>query len=532
MLFGTIALQIVKLPALAGIGDQFPVSDPHRAVILVHPPQAVALDHLIRCKCPHEALAGSRGHGDSLPFLRLRHTREFKHGWHDVDDVGGAVPERVPCRDPSRPVRDQGRGDPAFVCPGLVAAKRGVACAGEAGAQTQISCRAARRRQRIMPAVANHDLGACSIVRGEKDEGVLKSTHRFQLRDDPADLAVHPVDHRGMDRHLGRLETPLGVREVDPRQRPVDLVRAQLLQRVRKRIGRSDRGLHRREPGGDEPHFLLPPEARLAHGVPPGKVAVAILVDVLRRRVQREVRREKGDVLEERPGCMTLGVVLQAFDGVVRDGRRRVVAFLVCRRLHRRIVDQVSSCREEVALVHHVQGSVEAAGKHLAVDVPFPAVVVSKACRLEQVRQQPRPRRTDSAPAATGHLRQGVAADLLRVVAGEQGGAGRPAARGVVELGEAKAALCQSIEIRRFDLAAITTEVRPAEVIREDDDHIGNPPLASLLIFARARAHRRFKREEGDQRENGSLETGPENGRVRFQRMPHFTTRMPRGERL
>ena len=76
------------------------------------------------------------------------------------------------------------------------------------------------------------------------------------------------------------------------------------------------------------------------------------------------------------------------------------------------------------------------------------------------------------AMAAAADAGEGVAVDLLGVVAGEKRGARRPAAGGVVELGEANAILSKPIKIGRGDLAAVGAKVGVAEVVGEDEHHI------------------------------------------------------------
>ena len=60
----------------------------------------------------------------------------------------------------------------------------------------------------------------------------------------------------------------------------------------------------------------------------------------------------------------------------------------------------------------------------------------------------------------------------MRVVAGEDRRARRPATRGVVELCEAQAVLRKRIEIRRRDLAAVTARVREAHVVGENEKDV------------------------------------------------------------
>ena len=53
----------------------------------------------------------------------------------------------------------------------------------------------------IVAVAADELLGAGAVVAGEEDEGVLPLAVLAQLREHAADLAVHPVDHRGVNRH-------------------------------------------------------------------------------------------------------------------------------------------------------------------------------------------------------------------------------------------------------------------------------------------------------------------------------------------
>jgi len=108
-----------------------------------------------------------------------------------------------------------------------------------------------------------------------------------------------------------------------------------------------------------------------------------------------------------------------------------------------------------------------------AVDVPFPRVVGAIARRLEPFGQKSRPGRSRVfLAAAAAHSRNRVTADLLRVVAGEQGGARRPAAGGVVELGVTQSVRGERVEVRRRNLRTVAAEIGEAEVVREDEKDV------------------------------------------------------------
>ena len=59
-------------------------------------------------------------------------------------------------------------------------------------------------------------------------------------------------------------------------------------------------------------------------------------------------------------------------------------------------------------------------------------------------------------------------AGLVRIQAGQQRGARRAAAAGVVELREAQAAGGQLVEVRRGDFAAVAADVGEAHVVHQD----------------------------------------------------------------
>ena len=118
-------------------------------------------------------------------------------------------------RDARGPVHDQRRGDAALVDPDLVPAERRVARAGPA--RTQAQERPPRTRvgaPRSWPSPRTSIVGVRAVVGQEEDHRVVERVHGPQLFEHAADLAVHPVDHRRVDRHLGRLEPSAARRSV------------------------------------------------------------------------------------------------------------------------------------------------------------------------------------------------------------------------------------------------------------------------------------------------------------------------------
>jgi len=69
--------------------------------------------------------------------------------------------------------------------------------------------------------------------------------------------------------------------------------------------------------------------------------------------------------------------------------------------------------------------------------------------------------------------REGFAAGLVTVKAGEEGDTGGVALGGVVELGEAEAIGGEGVEVWGIDFGAVAAEVGEAEVIGHDENDIG-----------------------------------------------------------
>ena len=97
------------------------------------------------------------------------------------------------------------------------------------GPRHRYDLRRAGRRRRIVHVAADDLLGAGAVVRDEENQRVLEGAHRLDLVEHAADLPVHAVDHRGVDRHLGRLESLLLLGQVRPGHGPVHLARTDLL---------------------------------------------------------------------------------------------------------------------------------------------------------------------------------------------------------------------------------------------------------------------------------------------------------------
>ena len=467
-----VGREVVEFPGRIFRGDELPVADPHRAVALVAPPQRVVRGQCLRIReGAGKAPTLERRHRFLVVLPRRCDAREFEHRRHHVDHVHGLRAERALRRDPLRPVGDPGRGDPAFVDPRFVPAKRRVRATRPAGPEAQKRLSRAGRRSGIMPLATDHDLRARTVVAREQNERVVERIQRLEGGEDPADLAVHRLDHRCMDRHLRGLELLLLGREIGPWKRPVHLTRTELVERVGLGlVGRPHVALRLGCRCGRDLHALQTAGPRLPHRVPSGPIPLPVLPDQLLRCLERKVRRRERHVVEKRLASMVGPVATQALDGVVANRGRRVEVGAV---RQRPAILRDAAGVEEIALPgsHHVERAGKALLTWVAVNVPLARVVAHVAGWCEQLRQEAGPRRprAAAAPLAAG---QGVAPRRLRVIASEQRRPRRPTPRRAVALREPQAAGREPIEVRCVDLAAVAAEIRKAEVVGEDHDDV------------------------------------------------------------
>ena len=76
------------------------------------------------------------------------------------------------------------------------------------------------------------------------------------------------------------------------------------------------------------------------------------------------------------------GVILQAVDGVICGCDGRVVSGFVGRNFDWLVIDSSSFDGEECPLVLGIERAIEASVEHVAVDVPFTAMVISVSLRF------------------------------------------------------------------------------------------------------------------------------------------------------
>jgi len=117
--------------------------------------------------------------------------------------------------------------------------------------------------------------------------------------------------------------------------------------------------------------------------------------DVFGQRLLREMRRGEGEVFEEWFVTLLFRVLLEAFDGVVRDVGGGVITAV---RFHRRqihIVIEMIFRREEAVVILQGIRVVEPGGQAVAIHVPLAGMIVAVSRRRNnRCRNNPcRPRR-------------------------------------------------------------------------------------------------------------------------------------------
>ena len=295
----------------------------------------------------------------------------------------------------------------------------------------------------IVPVAAHHDLRARSVVREEQYEGVLERAHRAELVEHPADLLIHAVDHRGVDRHLRGLEPALNLGEPFPRNRPVQFALAQLRDGVGECIGRAEILVERRQGPDLQTQLPLAYVPFLPQPIPANKIPVFVARDVIGFGMQRKVGRVEREVLEEWPVGIPGRVLSQAFDRVIRRDPGEIAAALGFHIGKPLAIPDLADQVEEPGAIADLVGVIESVVQGVAVNMPLAGVIGPVARLTQPVRYEAGPWRPLAAAAEGAAIssRHAIAADLLRIVAGEESRASRPAARSVVELREPQPSL-------------------------------------------------------------------------------------------
>src|ERR1044071_9453308 len=132
--------------------------------------------------------------------------RQLQNCRREINEVAWILPELAPGMDAFRPMNDQRRADSALMHPGFVQAK-GCICRASPGRTDRKKSFGRTGSSAGLVTVAPDDLfGAGAIVRHKEDDGVFKVSCRFELLENVADFEVRAMNHRGMKRHLDRLE--------------------------------------------------------------------------------------------------------------------------------------------------------------------------------------------------------------------------------------------------------------------------------------------------------------------------------------
>jgi hypothetical protein len=131
-----------------------------------------------------------------------------------------------------------------------------------------------------------------------------------------------------MDRHFFGLKRSLSFGQLAPRERAKNFAFPKRLTGFGKLVRRAKLALHGWRVVCRDAKFLQSFATLGLNLVPADSVALAIAIDVVLRGMQREMRGGECDVRKEWLPRMLGGVLLQALDRVIGDGRRRVV-FLV-----------------------------------------------------------------------------------------------------------------------------------------------------------------------------------------------------------
>ena len=309
-------------------------------------------------------------------------------------------------------------------------------------------------------------LWACPIIVEVDNESVLELPGALQGVHDFADGLVHVIDHRGVDGLVAN--APRFVIDGLPvlhaffavGQRPALLV--------------------------DDAHLEHARVTFFAELLPAVFVALEILLDRLLGSVIRPVCGGEGDVLEER--FVGLGEVLDLAHRLAAD-LVGVVVVLAVRCGGLRVAGQSVGVVVRAPAVHGSIKDVEAALDGSVLfwvhsEVPLADQPGFVTGGLEDLRD-----------------RDLGASEAIRVASAQHRGAGRPAARGVVEFGEAQASRRESVETGRLDLAPEASEVREAHVVGEDDEDVGF-----------RRVHPGWTFGGMDRKETGRQETEPQEG--------------------
>lgn len=289
----------------------------------------------------------------------------------------------------------------------------------------------------------------------------------MQFIEDASDVLVHALDHGGVGGELAAHLFPLGFLEVVPR---------------------GDFAWRKGGVRWQEPEIEESLVAGLADRVPALSIAGKVFLDESLGSVEGPVGSSVGEVEEEglvvwsgtEHGQGVVGKVVGHI--IVRVGHRLDFSVIFSedavgvRGLPLADVEVVHGPRNETVGV--IESTIDRPVRALFSDVPFPGKEGAVADGFEDFGQG------DTAiieialiraRGAIAGIHHAAHSSLVGIEAGEEGCAGRTTAGSIVELTKADSLGGERVENGGFDLPSVAAEVRPAEVIGQDDEHIGFP---------------------------------------------------------
>ena len=394
------------------------------------------------------------------------------------------MPHPAALRHPLRPMHDQRHPHPAPVCVLLVPLQRRIPCLRPA---PRIVRRRARPADLMQPR-----LHLLQIVRLR-----LKQPRRVRQPQRSALLRRPVVSRQNHDRVL---QPPrlLQIRQQPPHLRVgvLQKARKRLLQRARERprLCRHFRPrLHpriaRRQLRAlrNHPQLQLPREPLLPHLVPAHVELPAVLLDVLRRRLMRRVRRPRREIQEERLPRIDRLLIAQKAHRAIDQILRQVVALLrPLRRID--VVIVVDQLRVEL-----IRLSAQKAVEAVETALQRPLLERPRLRARLQRRQVPLPHRIGRVVLVPQHFRHRrrmlrnprahvwVARIEMRnrphphrvvIAPRQQRRPRRRAERRHVEIREPQPARRQPIDVRRRNRRAVAAQMREAQIIEQNHRHI------------------------------------------------------------
>jgi len=443
---------IVQLPWVVAEANRLQISLAHGFRAAESPVEFLVRRALLAMKYGQQRLAGRRLRLATVDLAGVFRTSDIDEGRRNVDDVPHLIGHaRI---DHAGPVGNERRARAPFIVRRLEFPIRRVAGVGPAdrnGAVTLYrSGRNARRRIGLFR--------AGPVVGEEHDQRVIPLVQLFHLGKQASQVLIHPVDHGAVDRHFEIFSVLL------------------LLGKLVPGLGRPRREL---VIWADDPHLLHPLEALLADDIPADLELSAVLGDILGPGVQRVMGRGIREIEQKR---FVLAVVfVEPLDRVSGEGIGGVEVLVGIGIAHDHFVFDRPPPHAVLSLAARRPFAFprfEARIEEVAAAIGQSVVAVEAASGWQRALM---PLAGDQRAVAgvaqdfakCGPMFQVVVSDRVGIVSGEQLGASRVALGRVVELGETQAMFGQHVDVRRLDLAAITTDVRVAHVIDHDQNDVG-----------------------------------------------------------